>query len=174
MNEAKASRAVKPSLNGATASHKPKRSASSKPKAESLAITEADKQLIKLANKGLTQREMSELTGIPKSTIQYKLQSLKDDPEFTNFKKNKADVLEELQFKLASVVDHDLLKSMVSKRGMTDLAILEDKIRLMRGEATSITTIDIRALGVMVNLTTQNVTDSSVIDVESSSSEDPG
>jgi len=152
MNEAKAS--------------KPKRSTSSKPKAESLAITEEDKQLIKLSNKGLTQREMSDLTGIPKSTIQYRLQQFKDDPEFRNFKANKADVLEELQFKLASVVDHDLLKSMVSKRGMTDLAILEDKIRLMRGEATSITTIDIRALGIMVNATPMDIPKEEVIDIQ--------
>ena len=155
MNEAKAS--------------KPKRSTSSKPKAESLAITEEDKQLIKLSNKGLTQREMSDLTGIPKSTIQYRLQQFKDDPEFRNFKANKADVLEELQFKLASVVDHDLLKSMVSKRGMTDLAILEDKIRLIRGETQSIQTIDIRALGIMVNATPVDV-----IDVESSSPDSTG
>ena len=111
-----------------------------------------NKQIVKLLNKGATEREIAAVTNLPKSTVHYKIQSLKKDPEFIHFKNNKADILEELQFKLASVVDHDLLKSMVSKRGMTDLAILEDKIRLMRGEATSITTIDIRALGVMVNL----------------------
>ena len=164
MNEAKAS--------------KPKRSASSKVKPEMELQPDQDsltnKQIVKLLNKGATEREIAAVTNLPKSTVHYKIQSLKKDPDFIHFKNNKADILEELQFKLASVVDHDLLKSMVSKRGMTDLAILEDKIRLMRGESTSITTIDIRALGVMVNLTPQNVTDSSVIDVESSSSEDQG
>ena len=124
-----------------------------------------NKQIVKLLNKGATEREIAAVTNLPKSTVHYKIQRIKDNPDFVNFKANKADVLEEIQFKLASVVDHDLLKSMVSKRGMTDLAILEDKIRLMRGEATSITTIDIRALGVMVNLTTPASTEE-VIDIQ--------
>jgi len=134
-----------------------------------LTKTVSDADLIKLANKGMTQREIAAVTNLPKSTVQYKLQHLKDDIEFKNFKANKADVLEEIQFKLASVVDHDLLKSMVSKRGMTDLAILEDKIRLIRGETQSIQTIDIRALGIMVNATPVDV-----IDVESSSPDSTG
>jgi hypothetical protein len=35
---------------------------------------------------------------------------------------------------------------MLSKRGFTDAAILEDKIRLIRGQATSISAVDIRQL----------------------------
>jgi len=61
--------------------------------------------------------------------------------------------LEQMQFKLLQTVDTDLLKSMVNKRGMTDVAILEDKIRLIRGQATTLMSIDIRALGIMVNTT---------------------
>ena len=144
---------------------KPKRSGKRKSPATTT-IDDTNKQIIKLANKGNTEREIAVLTNLPKTTVHDKLQTLKNDPAFIEFKNNKADVLEEIQFKLASVVDHDLLKSMVSKRGMTDLAILEDKIRLMRGEATSITTIDIRALGIMVNATPMDIPKEEVIDIQ--------
>ncbi len=182
MSEAEAS-AVKPPLSGATASPKLKAKRTRKSSAtpieptitpsskdsDSKSVpdkTPTDADLIKYANKGLTVREISTLTNIPKSTVHNKLQELKDDVDFISFKENKASVLEQMQFKLLNSVDTDLLKVMLSKRGMTDVAILEDKIRLIRGEATSISTIDIRALGVLVNLTPQSNTDSSVIDVE--------
>jgi hypothetical protein len=113
-------------------------------------------------------REISTLTEIPKSTIHNKLQALKDDPNFKSFRENKADVLEEMQFRLLQTVDTDLLKSMVNKRGMTDVAILEDKIRLIRGQATTLMSIDIRALGIVVNAEPPEV-----IDVESTSQDDP-
>ncbi len=51
-----------------------------------------------------------------------------------------------LQYQIANAVDHADIKTMLSKRGLTDLAILEDKIRLIRGQATSISAVDIRAL----------------------------
>jgi hypothetical protein len=35
---------------------------------------------------------------------------------------------------------------MLSKRGLTDVAILEDKIRLIRGQATDISGVQIRGL----------------------------
>jgi hypothetical protein len=104
-------------------------------------------QLIKMrTQKGLTEREISTLTGVPKTTIHSQLQELANSDEFRQFQTNKDKIFEGLQLKLINLADHDSLKPMLSKRGMTDVAILQDKIQLLRGEATSIQAVDIRGL----------------------------
>jgi hypothetical protein len=96
--------------------------------------------------KGLTEREISKLTGTPKTTIHDQLQQLATTDEFRDFQTNKDKVFEGLQLKLINLADPDLLKSMLNKRGFTDVAILQDKISLLRGQATEIHDVNIRAL----------------------------
>jgi len=103
-------------------------------------------QIAKLAGRGNTEREIATLTGVPKTTIHETLQKLKHDPDYITFCNDKSTALEVLQYQIANAVDHADIKTMLSKRGLTDLAILEDKIRLIRGQATSISAVDIRAL----------------------------
>jgi hypothetical protein len=105
------------------------------------------KQLINLrCKKGLTEREISAVTGIPKTTIHDTLQKIQNDPDFKDFQSNKAIYFEKIQHELVKNADHDAIKTMLNKRGMTDAAILEDKIRLIRGQSTNNTLIDVRAL----------------------------
>jgi hypothetical protein len=109
--------------------------------------TPTKKQLINLrCKKGLTEREISAVTGIPKTTIHDTLQKIQNDPDFKDFQSNKAIYFEKIQHELVKNADHDAIKTMLNKRGMTDAAILEDKIRLIRGQSTNNTLVDVRML----------------------------
>lgn len=115
-----------------------------------------DAKLIELREeKGLTEREISAITKVPKTTIHDQLQALTKTTEFQEFASNKDKTFEGLQYKLIQLADPDLLKTMLSKRGFTDVAILQDKIQLLRGQATSITEVDIRHL--IANVTCNSV-----------------
>jgi hypothetical protein len=103
-------------------------------------------QIAKLATKGNTEREISQLTNLPKTTVHHELRKLRTDPKYLDFKENKADVLETLQYQIVSAVDQTAIKSMVNKRGTVDIAILEDKIRTIRGQATDISDVQLRGL----------------------------
>jgi hypothetical protein len=111
-------------------------------------ITERDRQaaIKAVIDNNLSYRQAETLTGVSKTRIHELVQEVKANPELTLFRDNKAGVFESLQAKLISLADDDLLKTMLSKRGFTDAAILEDKIRLIRGQATSISAVDIRQL----------------------------
>lgn len=106
----------------------------------------ATKLLELRTEKGLTEREISAVTGTPKTTIHDQLQKLANTDEFRDFQANKDKVFEGLQLKLINLADPELLKSMLNKRGFTDVAILQDKISLLRGQATEIHDVNIRAL----------------------------
>lgn len=95
------------------------------------------RKIARLAIKGNTERAISALTGIPKTTIHAQLQVIKDSPEFHGFADKKADCYELLQYQIVNSVDQSAIKTMISKRGLTDVGILEDKIRLIRGQSTS-------------------------------------
>ena len=107
--------------------------------------TKKDK-IIEYKQQGLTEREISTLTNTPNTTVHNTLQTVKNDPDYQVFTTTKAEKLEELQWQIYKSVDLDSIKTMVNKRGLTDLAILQDKIQLLRGEATSIQAVDIRGL----------------------------
>jgi transcriptional regulator with XRE-family HTH domain len=98
----------------------------------------------------LTQEQTSQLTGISRSRISEIMSEVKTNADVLLLKDNKAEILEGIQAKLINLADDDLLKTMLSKRGMTDVAILEDKIRLIRGQATSISDIQVRGLIAMI------------------------
>jgi len=58
--------------------------------------------------------------------------------ELSTFQENKPDLLEALQYRtLASITDSDITNASYLQR-ITGAAIIEDKIRLMRGQPTSI------------------------------------
>ena len=105
------------------------------------------KQLMTLrCKKGLTEREIAAIAGKSKTRIHQQLQAFQNDPDFKDFQANKALYFENIQHELVKNADHDAIKTMLNKRGMTDAAILEDKIRLIRGQSTNNTLIDLRML----------------------------
>lgn len=130
------------------------------------------KQLITLrCKKGLTEREIAAITGKSKTRIHQVLQKIQNDPDFKDFQDNKAIYFEKIQHELVKNADRDAIKTMLNKRGMTDAAILEDKIRLIRGQATSYAAIDIRALISKVEEIEQNSPENSPPPIEHNTSD---
>ena len=111
-------------------------------------ITERDRQaaIKAVIDNKLSYRQAETLTGVSKSKIHELIREAKANPDLQLFKNNKADVFEAVQAKLINLADDETLKKMLERRGFTDTAILEDKIRLIRGQATSISAVDIRQL----------------------------
>ena len=134
---------MQPMAAQATKPAQPARTRARRPAQQQLTET---RRIAALAAKGNTERDISALTGIPKTTIHQTLQQLKMSPDYQTYCDNKADVLEMIQFQIANAVDHASIKTMLSKRGLTDLAILEDKIRLIRGQATDLSAVNIRLI----------------------------
>lgn len=105
------------------------------------------KQIAKLIlDNRLTQEQTSQLTGISRSRISEIMSEVRENPELILFQENKDKIFEALQAKLVNLADDDVLKKMLEKRGCTDIAILNDKIQALRGQATSVTLHDIRVL----------------------------
>ena len=119
-------------------------------------ITERDRQaaIKAVIDNKLSYRQAETLTGVSKSKIHELIQEAKANPDLQLFKNNKADVFEAVQAKLINLADDETLKKMLERRGFTDTAILEDKIRLIRGQATSISAVDIRQLIASVSVDT--------------------
>jgi transposase len=105
-----------------------------------------DIKIKELAAKGLTEREIAALTNTSKTTVHARLQAVKNSAEFRQFTDDKASILEALQYEIINSVDHEAIKTMISKRGLTDAAILQDKIQVLRGQASEVTGVQIRVI----------------------------
>lgn len=128
-------------------------------------------------NKDLSCREIAAITGMGKTRVAEIIQEVKVSNEFAEFQDNKDKVFENLQYRLINLADDDILKTMLSKRGFTDAAILQDKIQVLRGQASEVTGVQIRvildnlpapAIGVTPqdgNAITADSTTSSVLDI---------
>ena len=113
-----------------------------------MAREQADKKKIAklILENGLTQEQTSQLTGTSRSRISEIMSQVKKNPDIISFSENKDKIFEVLQAKLINLADDDLLKTMLSKRGMTDVAILQDKIAQLRGQETPVNLTQIRIL----------------------------
>lgn len=102
---------------------------------------------VELAAKGeLTQQEAADMCGYSNQRISQLVQEYKSNPDTILFIANKDKVLESLQAKIVnSVGDDDLKKASLSQKVLAT-AVLNDKIQLLRGEATNIQAVDIRGL----------------------------
>ena len=123
-------------------------------KADMDKLDEVDTKILKLANKGCTSREIASAVKLSQSAICQRMQRIKNSPEFKAFTSDKAMAFEILQKRMMDMLEDDeVLEAVIRKQGVIPIAVLQDKIRVMRGEVTEITAIDIRALGVIVNQT---------------------
>ena len=131
-------------------------------------VKPADKEkVVKLAiGNDLSCRQVEALTGVSKSVVAEILQDAKQNPETIQFSKSKDKVYEGLQYRLVNLADDEALKSMLSKRGLTDLGILEDKIRLIRGESTANVAYDARIVSTSIAELRQMLKDNGVIDAD--------
>jgi transcriptional regulator with XRE-family HTH domain len=153
--------------------------AAKKPKKPTNRRAKADKNdvLALATGKPLTQEQIGKLVGLSQNRVSEILQDVKSNDAFKQFQSSKAEVLENLQYKLINLADDDLLKTMLSKRGFTDAAILQDKIQVLRGQASEVTGVQIRVIldnlpAPAIDVTPQDVnaitadnTTSSVLDI---------
>ena len=97
-------------------------------------------------NKGLTQEQAGKIVNLSQNRISEIIKEVKENQNFLDFQNNKDKVFENLQYKLINLADDELLKTMLSKRGLTDAAILQDKIAQLRGQETPVNLTQIRIL----------------------------
>lgn len=97
-------------------------------------------------NKGLTQQQAAKLSNCAQSRVSQIISEATENKDRILFSEHKDKVFEDLQLKLCNLADNDTLKKMLERRGMTDVAILEDKIRTIRGQATEISDVQLRGL----------------------------
>lgn len=103
------------------------------------------KEAIALYNGGLQVKEIAEKYEVKPSAICNMIARYKaEQADLEEYRNNKANIMEHIQGKLLSSVSQDNPKEAQSL--VTSAAILEDKIRLERGQSTVNTTVDIRAL----------------------------
>ena len=129
-------------------------------------LSKADKEKIRklAAGEPLNPTEIATTINCPRTTVYDEIQRLIKSEQLSMFTANKQKVFEALQLQLVNLADESALKTMLSKRGFTDVGILEDKIALLSGKAISVHDVQIRILLDMV--TGQNRQDSDVIDAE--------
>lgn len=111
-------------------------------------LTKATKERVKklAAETDLSKTEIARATGIQRSTVYDILQADTNTDKFIHFQANKDKIFESLQMQMIQLADVDTLKHIVKKRGFTDVAILQDKLQLLRNQPTNITDYQIRVV----------------------------
>ena len=100
---------------------------------------------LKMIQGGMSQQEIADIYQVSRQSVSALLARVEANKDITaQYRDKKAEVLETIQTELLSSVRADDPKS--AQQLVTSAAILEDKIRLERGQATVNTTVDIRML----------------------------
>lgn len=119
-----------------------------------------------LKAKGLSYEEIHKITNVPTSTIHNAIQNDIPTEVLTNYQKNKADILSSKQVLILQNLDSASAKRIMEKQpGAAALWFnsLVNNERLERGQATSISDVDIRLL--ISQITVDNSQSLPVIDV---------
>lgn len=93
--------------------------------------------LVSLADSGKTAVEIAAIAGCSHQNVYDRLARI-DYNGLKTFRERKADTYERLQWEIAKTLEPDDIKRMQARDRITGIAILEDKIRLIRGQATEI------------------------------------
>jgi len=100
---------------------------------------------------GMTQTAVAEEFGVTIHAINKLIKRTNDNkPALQDYKDNKAEVFENIQAELLQAVDGEKLKAASAQQLITSAAILQDKIQVLRGQPTSITDVNLRALIAMI------------------------
>jgi hypothetical protein len=94
-------------------------------------------KVLELRLKSLSYREIAQLVGCSKSNIEFIMRN--HFPNLTNLQKyseNKDKILEALQQEMVYQLDTEKQKKMTGRDLTWSIAVLEDKIRLIRGQST--------------------------------------
>lgn len=90
-------------------------------------------KIIELRRKGLSLQDIADICKCTAQNIHVRLQGIE---EFETFSRDKALYYEHLQHKILRTIDESDIKKSPFGTRITAAAILEDKIRLIRGQAT--------------------------------------
>jgi hypothetical protein len=93
--------------------------------------------LIEYRKKGLSLSEIATLTGCSRENVCVRLQHA-DLEGLDVYRDNKDKVFEHKQREISKTLTGDKLKGMSALQAITGMAILQDKIQAMRGQATEI------------------------------------
>ncbi len=93
--------------------------------------------LIAYRKKGLTLEEIASLTGCTKQTVDYHLKRI-DFEGLDQFRDGKDIIFEHHQRRVVNSLTDDDIKSASMLQRVTAAAILQDKIQVIRGQATEI------------------------------------
>jgi predicted transcriptional regulator len=94
-------------------------------------------QILAFRAKGLTQQQIATLLGCTQQTVKYHLDKA-DLDGLDNYRDFKDSVFEHVQRDLLNSLCPDDIKAMSGLQKLTGVGILEDKIRVIRGQATEI------------------------------------
>jgi hypothetical protein len=105
----------------------------------------AKDKAVELAAKGaITSQEAGKISGLSQRRINELIQDYKSDTDYITFTNNKDKVFEGLQAKIINNIADDDLKKANLQQKIWATGVLQDKIQVIRGQATEI--IDYRSL----------------------------
>jgi len=94
-------------------------------------------KLIELRSKGLTVTEIGKYFDCSKQAVSQSLDRFDSDPlHLKDFKEKKADVYEFIQSEVIHSLDRESIHKTPFTQRIVSVGILEDKIRLIRGQST--------------------------------------
>jgi predicted transcriptional regulator len=138
------------------AAEKIKKNPLSKPR--KLTKSKASKKKISdlVIKQGLTHEETAQIAGVCRQRISQIISEAKTNPENILFKDNKDSAFEGLQAKIINLTSDEDIKKANLQQKIWSIGVLEDKIRNIRGLATEIHDVQIRALIAQIQPTQQD------------------
>lgn len=97
-------------------------------------------------NKQLTQEQAAKLTGVCQQRISQIISEAKANGEIEIFREQKDKILEGLQYQIINNVSSEDIKKANLQSKIWATGVLQDKIQVLRGQATQILDVDIRHL----------------------------
>jgi transposase len=123
------------------------------------------KKALAMVAGGMTQTEVAQEFGVCKQAINNLVKRAQDNKAaLLSYQDNKAEVFEDIQSMLLEGVDRDKIKGATAQQLVTSAAILQDKIQVLRGQATDHTIVDIRAIQAIIK--GRVMTGDTIIDAE--------
>lgn len=105
---------------------------------------------------GCTQEEVAEVAGICQQRVSQIIQEVNGKGEIEIFREQKDKILEGLQYQIIDNVTGDDIQKANLQQKIWSIGVLEDKVRNIRGLATEVHDVQIRALIAQIQPTSQD------------------
>ena len=116
----------------------------------------------------ITQQEAANLSGYSHQRISQLVRDIKTNPDHTEFKEKKADILEALQGKIVDFISDEDIKKASLQQKIISTSVLQDKIEQIRGVSQSLSDNQINVLinDVVNNYVVKDTHQPEIIDVQ--------